>query len=166
MKKLLTLISILLLLTACGEKDIMAGHDGFDKKDHHFVTKSQEAIMDDIEARVPGVYYFGFANCPVCTDLVPVFEDVLTDLDVQAIYIDVSKDEFQKIAERFQTLDQSLPQSMQSGGGVPFVLVVDEDENIRTHAGTVNSYTPGAEEMDENEIEYLKVKLTQAITGQ
>lgn len=166
MKKLLALISILLLITACGDKDIMADQPNFDKKDHHFVTKDQEEIMSDIEASVPGTYYFGYAECPVCEDIVPVFEDVLTELDEEAIYIDVAKDEFQKIAERFQEFDQALPESKQSGGGVPFILVIDEDETIRTHAGTVGNYSPGQEEMTEDQVEYLSIKLRQAITGE
>ena len=166
MKKLLTLFSILLLLTACGEKNIMADQPEFNKKDHHFVTESQTTIMDNIEAGVAGTYYFGYGGCPVCVDLVPVLEDVLTELDQEAIYIDVSKEEFKSIGERFQAFDESLPENQQSGGGVPFVLVIDEDKNIRTHAGTVGNYSPGKEDMSEDQIEYLEIKLKQAITGE
>lgn len=167
MKKILTLVSILLLLSACGaDKNIMADQPGFDKKDHHFVSDSYESIMDDIEASKENIYYFGYGGCPVCEDLVPVLEDVLTDLDQEAIYIDVSKEEFSKIAERFQSYDEALGADLASQGGVPFVLVIDKDGSIRTHRGTVNTYNPGVEEMNDNEIEYLVNKLKQAITGQ
>ena len=167
MKKILTLISILFLLSACGtDKNIMSDQPGFNKKDHHFVSDSYESIMTDIENLKPDVYYFGFGACPVCQDIVPVFEDVLTELDQEAIYVDVSKEEFKKIADRFQAFDQELGANLASQGAVPFVLVIDEDETIRTHRGTVNTYNAGEEEMNENEIEYLENKLKQAITGQ
>lgn len=165
MKKLIALFSILLLLTACGEKSIIE-QPGFNKKDHHFVTKAQSEIMDDVEASVPGTYYFGYGECPVCQELVPVLEEVLTELDQTATYIDVSKEEFQKISERFQTFDASLPENRQSGGGVPFVVGIDEDGTIRTHAGTVGNFQPGQTEMNEDQIEYLSIKLKQVITGE
>lgn len=167
MKKTLTLVSILLLLlTACSEKNIMADQPNFDKKDHHFITDSYTAVMSDIEAKKEGIYYFGNATCPVCEDLVPVLEDVLTELDQEAIYINVSKEEFSSIAERFEEFDQSLAPALQSEGGIPYLVAIDDKGTVRTHRGTISSYDIGKEEMSEDQIQYLEIKLKQAITGE
>lgn len=164
MKKLLLLFTSLVLLSACSS-NIMKGHDELGA-DHHFVKEDYSDVMDDLENKKPGVYYAGFPECPYCSDLVPVLEDVLEETDTMATYIKVDDSGFDKIRDRFIDFDESLDESQQSGGGVPFVIVIDEDETIRTHVGTVEGYSPGVEEMSENQLEYLHIKLTQAIEGQ
>lgn len=165
MKKLISVLSVLLLLSACGQNNIMKDYKDLKTTNHHFVSEEPKTVMDKLENKEEGIYFVGYANCAFCQDLVPVLEEVLEETDKTAIYLDVSKDSFKAIIDRFVKFDNNLDKNLQSGGGVPFFIVIDKDQNIRTHVGTVDGYNPSVEEMSEDQTEYLKIKLKQAIEG-
>ncbi|CAM3646433.1 hypothetical protein ERUR111494_04875 [Erysipelothrix urinaevulpis] len=162
MKKLLTILSVLVLLTACGQKDIMKGYKGLKGPDHQFVSEDYKAVMKKIENKEPGLYYFGFSDCPYCQDLVPVLNETLVELDQKAIYIDVKNSSFQGISKAFQDFEATLPQDKQSGGAFPYVMGIDKDGNVNTHKGTVQSHNLDTG-LTEDEAKYIKLKIKQLI---
>lgn len=163
-KKIILLLSFLFVLTACSSGNIMKDYKGFDKKDHHFVTKKNKEILEDMENKVANIYYIGYPECPYCTDLVPIFEEVLTELDRTAMYLNPQKDFSQKEIEQYSNFMKSLPEKLQSQG-VPFIIVIDEEQNIRTFSPTIASTNPGNHKLSESQIDYLKIKLKQVING-
>lgn len=165
MKKIMTvLLTSLLLLTACGSNNIMKDYKKLDKKDHHFKSLGVSETLDALEEKQEGIYFIGYAGCQFCSDFVPILEDVLTEIDQTAIYLDIQDKAFnQEAVERFLEFDKSLPENKQSKGGVPFLVVINDKGDVNTFAGTVQGHNPGVEELSENQIEYLKIKLKQTI---
>ena len=163
-KKIVLTLTFLLVLVGCSNGNIMKDYNGFNKKDHHFVTKKHNEILDDLENKVANIYYIGYPECPYCTDLVPVFEDILTEVDRSALYLNPQKDFTQDNAEQYQKFINSLPEKQQNNG-VPFIIVIDEDQTVRTFSPNIASKEPGNHKLSENQIEYLKLKLRQVING-
>lgn len=163
-KRIVLVLSLLFVLTACSTGNIMKDYKGFDKKDHHFVALNGKEGVENLQNKKTGIYYIGYPECPFCTDMVPVFEEVLTELDQKALYINPQKDFDESTSKLYQEFVKSLPESLQSDG-VPFVIVIDEDQTIRTFSPSVKSTSPGNHKLTENQIEYLRIKLTQVIKG-
>lgn len=165
MKKLLTLIlSSLILLTACGSNNVMKDYKNLDKKDHHFENIGVIETIEALEEKQEGIYFVGYAGCAFCADLVPVLEEVLTEIDKTAYYLNIEDKDFNDEAiERFMNFDQSLAENKQSQGGVPFVISINQEGDINTFTGTVQGHNPGVEDLSENQIEYLKIKLKQTL---
>lgn len=138
MKKILLSVSLLLLiLVGCSQdKGIMNGYNVPDN--HKFIRpegETDEAVFDEMirmtEAREPGVYFFGFSNCPWCQHLAPVLNQALEDNDMNAYYIDVKNPAFNGVIDRFETMVSSLPLAAQNNGSVPYVLVIKEDGSVK-----------------------------------
>lgn len=163
MKKITLLcITLLLVLTGCGQKNIMKDYPDFKVKDHHFETKKYSEIMDDMENKVPGVYYMGFAQCPWCVDLVPHLEEALADHDLKAMYIDSQTPQFKNnpaLQEQYSKFIKSFPDGVENAGSSPFVIVIGKDGSISGHTGTAPSHDARKNEMTENEIAYLRARL-------
>ena len=163
MKKIVLLcVTLLLVLTACGQKNIMKDYPNFKVKDHHFETKKFSEIMDDMENKVPGVYYVGFAQCPWCVALVPHLEDVLADYDLTAIYMDTQDAQFannDSIKERYEAFLGTFPDGIENKGSSPFVFVIDANGSINGHTGTAPTHDARQNEMTDKELDYLNARL-------
>lgn len=166
MKRIFLTLSVLLVLIAgCsqGSDNIMSGYPGFDKEDHHFVTKSASEIIDDLENKVPGAYYLGFSECPWCRVLVPILEEALTETDTTITYLNVRGSDFANsdtLKNRLLAWDGTLDSDSQGGGSVPFVIVIAPDGSITTHLGTVETQTdPANQPLTDTQTLYLRSRL-------
>lgn len=163
MKKLtITMIALLLVLAGCGSKNIMKDYEGFDKKDNHFVTKNYSDMVEDMVNKVPGFYYIGFPDCPWCIDLVPHLEEVLTESNVNAMYMNVRDPQFKNndaLKEQYIAFLKTFADGVANNGSSPFVFVITEDGSIKGHTGTAPTHDAQTSDMTDTEVEYLKVRL-------
>lgn len=165
MKKSLVLIMLCLMLVACTSgTNIMEGYKGFTKKDHHFTTKDHNEIIDDITSYEPGIYYLGFAQCPWCIALVPVFEEVATEHDMTITYLNTRDDKYKAdtpSTSRLNDFIATLPEDMQNQGSVPFIISISKDKVVKTHLGTAPNHDAPSAEMTESEVNYLTARLNE-----
>lgn len=164
MKKLSIILSLMLLLVGCGAtNNIMSDYPGFTKKDHHYVTKNYKDIINDITSYKQGVYYMGYAKCPWCVELVPVMEEVASDQAMNVTYLNAQDKDFKNDKEANQTLNdfiKTFPEELQNKSSVPFVISIGADKTIKTHLGTAPNHKPQVAKMTEEEIKYVKARLT------
>lgn len=175
MKKLLSLLLVMtVLLVGCTSKNgnsdqfvtdgVMDQYAGFNGSDHHFKGDNVELFVSNLENKVKGIYYMGFADCPWCKALVPILEEVADETDHTIAYLNTRSTQFQGnsgIQERLQAFISSLPTELQNQGSVPFLIFIDENGNIDTHLGTVEGHDAPTETMTENEVKFLTVRLTE-----
>src|SRR3712207_6017070 len=48
------------------------------EKDQPFLKEQSVEVVARVQTKNQGLYYFGFASCPWCQDLLPILEDELT----------------------------------------------------------------------------------------
>lgn len=163
-KKLIAILALIFIITGCssGSKDFMSGYKGFDKKDHHYVQTSAEDMFNKLEAKEPGLYYFGFDTCPWCVALVPVLENVATEVDQKIQYLDIRSDDFSKYSkaeERYFAFNDTLPTQYRNDKfQVPFLVSISKSGNIVTHLGTIDGHD-GQTPLSEQDIDFLSVRL-------
>lgn len=170
MKKIgLIAITLLLILTGCGSKtNVMSSYKDFNVKNNHFESKKYSELVDDMINKVPGIYYVGFADCPWCRDLVPVFEEVLAENDMKAMYLDVYDPQFtnnEALKEKYLEFIKTFDAGIANDGKSPFTFVIYEDGTIKGHTGTAPNHDALVAEMTEQEVEYLKVRLNGLLEG-
>lgn len=166
MKKLVLLVLMTLLLVACTatKVNIMDGYKGFNKKDHHFITKDYNDIIDDITSYKQGIYYLGFKECPWCIALVPVFEEVATTQDMSITYLNTREDKYVNDTQAIQKLNDfitALPVDQQNDGKVPFIISISKDKVVKTHLGTAPNHDARSTEMTESEVSFLTSRLNE-----
>ena len=115
MKKIITLILVVFLLTGCTPLKLYSETDGqiFKEEyeslngkqnnnktyrklnideDNPFIYKEASEIIDMIENKETFVVYFGFNSCPWCRSIIPTLIEVADDLDIYTIYyVDVKE---------------------------------------------------------------------------
>lgn len=170
MKKILMVLTVLLILAGCSSNtnNIMAGYDvpaenQFVRPEGSDETAQFEAIMQMIENREPGVYYFGFKDCPWCKHLVPVLNDALAENDAVAYYVDTrSEKAFQAILARYEAFETSIPEAQRSGGKVPYTIFIDKNGEVVGHVGTLES-DDAQDDLTPEEVDFLQTRLSQNI---
>ena len=103
MKKLIMIISILMLMAGCSsvpkgddinyidiksENVDMSGYDGMKSIDHHFMLISPDEFFRVAEEDGSGAFYFGHTGCPSCQHVVKWIEEAATNCDKTVYYID------------------------------------------------------------------------------
>lgn len=166
MKKSILLVLMSLVLVACtsSKVNIMDGYKGFNKKEHHFVTKDYNEIIDDITSYKQGIYYLGFKECPWCIALVPVFEEVATSLDMTITYLNTREEKYTGDTQAIEKLNDfiaTLPVDQQNDGKVPFIISISKDKVVKTHLGTAPNHDARSTEMTESEVSYLTSRLNE-----
>lgn len=170
MKKIMLLLALLaIIVSGCSAKDYhvvetavkadMTGYTKLTDTDHYYVSVAAETMNTLLADKTSGVYYVGFSTCPWCSELVPVLNDVLKEQGWKAYYINVNDSSFSDVYNALSAFDATLPSADQSGGYVPFVIVIQRNGTIKTHLGTVDTHDAHERLMTEDEAAELKESL-------
>lgn len=170
MKKKILVGVLLLVMTLAGcsnssgnSRADMSDYDLLTVKEHHFVNENYDKLLENVTNKVPGIYYFGFADCPWCRELVPVLEEALNDTGTTAYYINVRSNDWSlERSQKFDAFNTSLGDDLKTTG-FPFVVFIAKDGTISTHIGTLPSHNAYDREMNDNERTYLKRILKEVI---
>lgn len=128
-----------------------------------FVVVDNQTFVSLFSSKEIGIYYIGYSGCPWCQELVPVLNTVLRDKQVNAYYLDVAEAANASAIQSFEVLDKTLDTDLQSGGYVPFVLVINPDGSIKTHLGTVDGHDAHAAKMTADQKSALQTILESMI---
>lgn len=168
MKKiLLTLSAALIFLSGCSS-NIMSSYTTLTEKNHHYVTKQYTEIMDDLENKVPGVYYFGFPDCPWCKVLVPEFETVLNEYDMTALAVDTRNKQFTNneiLQKRYADFLETFQAGKDSQGSVPFIVVISKDGIVDGHSGLTPDYRDIKVPLTDEQRTYFQARVGYLLDG-
>lgn len=110
----------------------------YPKVDSSLIKEEPNQALSKIENNKEGIYYFGYDSCPWCQELLPVLEDVLLQEKKRAYSIDVTSSHF---TEKEKARLQNIFHETQKGDlQVPFLLVVTNEGQVRSHLGTVEEH--------------------------
>lgn len=142
------------------DKYLMSGY-GELTEENNFIEKDYEDIMIDATNGVEGIYYFGSDQCQTCQDFAPYINDALESTDNVAWYIDVMSKSFnKKNQEMLLTLDQSLlSEEFRSNGGIPLVVVIDNEGNYKSTAVILNSFQEYLQTLEVPVLEMVETRL-------
>jgi len=176
MKKILFVLCIL-LLTACGDKDVTVYTDGAKFESEYEALNDRGIVVEiDTNAKVKylelnqvieffenktGVIYFGFPNCPWCRNIIPSLLD-LTSEEGYTLYYYNPKDVRGTDNEDFKRLMNILdPYLTVNEEGVktlyvPDVYFVKDGKIVGNHLGSVDSQTNPYEKLTQEQINELK----------
>ena len=101
MKKIITVLSIVLILFSCASNKVepvedfyieakavdMSIYNGVDAVKHCFKETSVSELTRVLEEKGSGVFYIGYKECPHCQILVQYLNEVAMDLGVTVYYI-------------------------------------------------------------------------------
>ena len=123
MKKILTLLLILLVIGGCSNneepkdenaidytydiisRDVdMSEYDGVNSTDHVFKAITVDQLFNCIDSKSSGVFYLGRTNCGCCQTCVSYLNNAAQELDVTIYYMDVY-DELMPITDK-ETMDK------------------------------------------------------------
>lgn len=156
MKKIIIIIIASFLFVGCTQATVevdtktklkeneisdMSEYENLDNSNIRFQKEDAKSIVKKLKAKETGIYYIGFPGCLWCQELVSVLNEVLIENNKVSYYLDLRSDEFQKnkqLVDDYTEFDKSLEES--SNTSVPFVIVIDNEKNIKTHLGTVDGH--------------------------
>lgn len=143
MKKIIAILSVLLILSGCTSNtygpityenkvelvssDVdMSAYPTMQTTGHAFKKVSMEEANRIYSEGGTAVIFYGYPTCGFCTKAVPVINESALEMNVTVYYVDVSKNDdkqayadFQKLAENFLTIEDGQAELY-----VPNVFVV------------------------------------------
>ena len=111
MKKILLILLLLICLSACEKKQDesivpeypyeivsehvdMSSYEGISSTGHNFRVISPQELINVIDNKSSGVFYFGTRSCGCCQRVVRYLNDVALELDVTVYYIDAYSEKY------------------------------------------------------------------------
>lgn len=111
----------------------------YDDTAPEFVKLHSDKVIQKIESGERGVYYFGFATCPWCQDILPYLRDELAVQANKAYLIDTKSADFSE--ENRQKITDIYIKYL--GGDrlyVPFLIAINSKGEFKVHMGTVEGH--------------------------
>ncbi|HFI0645122.1 TPA: transporter [Streptococcus suis] len=119
-----------------------------------FIHEEPESVINKIEDGEEGIYYFGFAACPWCVELIPILDDALVTTNQKAYVVDTrSKGFTDTLRSRLKKVYENHHDDELS---VPFLVVIAEDGSVQTHVGTVENHDAHKEKLTDGQKKELK----------
>lgn len=101
MKKVLTVLLLLLVITGCNKTEVnytydivsypvdMSGYEGVNSTQHQFKRITVDQLFNVMDNKSSAVFYLGRTNCQCCQICIKYLNNVAKDLGVTVYYIDV-----------------------------------------------------------------------------
>ena len=126
-----------------------------------FIDEEPGSVINKIEDREKGIYYFGFAACPWCVELIPILDDVLETTNQKAYVVDTRSKSFtDSLRSRLKIVYKEHHDDELS---VPFLVVITGDGSIQTHVGTVENHDAHKEKLTDGQKKELEQLLSSMI---
>ncbi len=136
---------------------------------HLFVESSYEEVLNIIENKGSGVFYFGFDTCAWCLEAVPILNEVTLAQDIAVYAIDTRSQfsESEAGMEYKATIVDFLEEYLMSNEEqekhlyVPNILFLKDGEVVANHVGTLDGHDAKERILTQEEI----VELTAIYDG-
>ncbi len=136
----------------------------YDDTSPQFIHEPTEEIIKKIETEKPGTYYFGYATCSWCRELLPVLKDALHNNKMQAYVIDTQgKDFVNENESRVRGIFTKY--TKEKDLTVPFILHINQNGDSSTHIGTVKGHNAKQRKMTKLESDQLYKQLDDLINN-
>jgi len=173
MKKLLIVMTILLVLAGCQERKTIdyqqpsgtaSDMSGYGIESGDFYDLTIKELLGFFAEGKTTIVYIGRDNCEWCLDLIPVLDEIIREKDMKVWYLDILKqseddlkhiDEVAELCREFVEIDSEGKPILRA----PSVLYIQEGKLIDLHEGTVNTHDATEREMTQKELERLRYNL-------
>lgn len=118
-------------------------------------------ILNKIESKEQGIYYFGFKQCPWCRELLPVLNKTLNENNVTAYTVDTKADYFLE-KDRLEKIFSDITKEKELT--VPFVIFINSNGNIQYNIGTVDNHFADKKRLTNKQSKELTSNLNDLIT--
>lgn len=119
-----------------------------------FIHERPDVVLRRLENGEQGVYYFGFADCPWCVELLPVLDEALAVSDLQAYAVDTKGKDFTETLR--SRLSRFYARYYQNHLSVPFLVTILENGKVQTHVGTLEKHNAHEEPLTDKQKKELK----------
>ncbi len=173
MKKIIVLFLIVFLVGGCGSNEVTYDQPtgtisdmsdyGIESENFYDITYSE--LFDLLDEGKTTIVYLGHAGCAWCEDLVPVLDEVCSELEMKVYYLNTLSDENFNDDEGLAKLIELCAEfTTESDDGeaviwAPSVIYIQKGEIIGLKEGTVNTYDAYQRDMTEKETARLKYNL-------
>lgn len=167
-KRIICLFGLVLLLCGCSAAKPknpelknpadMSGYVTYDPETEYlYEASTAEEFIERYDNKETFVAYFGFTDCPFCTQAMPVLNEIAAENHTAVDYIDVRADSAWKSNKDINCYDEIVDRigylfEQEDGGPhlyVPFVVFIKDGEAVQDHVGVTDDYTPGTEITEE-----------------
>ena len=139
----------------------MSGYAGFTDENHVYMEITLEESLNKARKGEDFVIYYGNDNCPWCTEVVPVLNEVAKEKEVLVYYVDTSKpsnyseDLYNRLVELFGDMLEMDEDGVRVFY-VPDVAVIKGGTVVMNHIATVDTHDPYEKPMTGKERKELK----------
>ncbi|MDN6900194.1 hypothetical protein [Oenococcus sicerae] len=91
------------------------------------------------EEKKPGIYYFGFPNCPWCVELLPVLNQELKSFHQRALVTNIRAENYSS-TDNIKLEKFFMKYTTQKRLSVPFVVAIKANGEVETHIATVRHH--------------------------
>lgn len=122
-----------------------------------FLREESADVVTKVENENQGLYYFGFASCPWCQDLLPILEDELVASQSNIYTVNTKSSDF---SERQRSVIMDVFRKNIGGDKlyVPFLVAINSAGEVKAHMGTVAGHDASKEELSpRQEMELKKI---------
>ena len=146
MKRWMTLMMILMLLSGCAEKkqmiedlnvmsNDMLSYETMNEPSERFLELSMEESLRLFEEKGSGILLISRPTCPHCLNAVPVLAELAEEYDLTIYYVDCSKGFENEQLEKLETYAANV--LGKRGVLVPIVFSIVNGEALGKHIGTI-----------------------------
>ncbi len=146
MKKIFSILMVLLVLTGCAEKKTtledlktipndMMSYETMIEPSNRFLELSFEEALRLFEEKGSGILLISRPSCPHCLNAVPVLHEVAEEHDLMIYYVDCSKGFENQHLEKLEVYAANVLGAR--GVLVPIVFSIINGEALGKHIGTV-----------------------------
>ena len=127
------------------------------EKDQSFLKEQSVEVVARVQNKNQGLYYFGFASCPWCQDLLPILEDELVASQSKIYTVNTKSSDF---SEHQRSVITDVFRKNIGGDKlyVPFLVAINSAGEVKTHTGTVVGHDASKEGLSlKQQIELRKI---------
>lgn len=124
--------------------------------------KKPKIVLENISKNKNGIYVFGFEDCPWCQQLYPVLDNVLSEYNEKAYYVDTHKENFTR--QDREVLKKYIQEKTKFDDVVvPLLVMISEDGTYQYHVGTLEGHDALKEQLTKSQENELRDKLENMI---
>lgn len=118
------------------------------------VKENPDDVVNRLEAKEQGMYYFGFPTCPWCVELLPVLDKELQADHSKAYTVDVRGEQYSD-ADNAIVKKFSQTYTKEDKLYVPFVVAINSSGEVKVHVGTVDDHDATKDKMTKDQEQRL-----------
>lgn len=135
------------------------GTGEYNDKTSQFIHNDPHTVINKLEKKEKGIYYFGFPTCPWCQELLPIFDNSLKTNKLKSFIVNIRSSNYtSKENIKLETFFINHI-SEKKRLSVPLIIMIKNKKEIRTHIGTVSGHNAEITKMNLSQKKALLAKL-------